>query len=207
MTCNNFEVIDLGVMTPCETIMEAVKEHKPDFLCLSGLITPSLEEMAHVAEEMEANGFTIPLMVGGATTSKIHTAVKIAPHYSGLVIHGQDASDSVTILMKLTSESTKIRAAEEYRSENESRRDTYYNKVQKVLPYTEACANKLITEWQQAEISVPANLGNRLLMDINIQTLKQYINWTFFFKAWEIKGHYPEVLSDPLKGVGSYKPV
>ncbi len=201
MTCNNFEVIDLGVMTPCETIMEAVKEHKPDFLCLSGLITPSLEEMAHVAEEMEAKGLTIPLMVGGATTSKVHTAVKIAPHYSGLVIHGQDASESVTILMKLTSESTKKRAAEEYRSENESRRETYYNKVQKVLPYMEACANKPITKWQQTEISVPANLGNRLLMDIDIQTLRQYINWTFFFKAWEIKGHYPEVLSDPLKGV------
>lgn len=200
MTCNNFEVIDLGVMTPCETIMDAVKEHKPDFLCLSGLITPSLEEMAHVAEEMEANGFTIPLMVGGATTSKVHTAVKIAPHYSGLVIHGQDASQSVTILMKLTSESTKDSAAEEYRSENESRREAYYNTTQKVLSYAEASANAPVRQWQQAEISVPANLGNRLLTDIDIQTLRQYINWTFFFKAWEIKGHYPEVLHDPLKG-------
>lgn len=201
MACNNFEVIDLGVMVPCETIIEAVREHCPDFLCLSGLITPSLEEMVRVAKEMEAAGMKIPLLIGGATTSKIHTAVKIAPVYSGLVIHCADASQNVTIMSQLISSQTKEQFEATIRNEYAAVRNQYYYKEHKMLSLSEARERKLTIDWNNAPIYTPAmGYGNRLFDDYDLNELRSLINWTSFFAAWGLNGQYPDILNHPEKG-------
>ncbi|MCU0370500.1 MAG: methionine synthase, partial [Bacteroidales bacterium] len=200
--CNNYEVIDLGVMVPAEKILQTAKEVDADVIGLSGLITPSLEEMAHVAAEMQRLDFTVPLLIGGATTSEIHTAVKIAPRYNRPVIHVRDASRCVGVLSSLLSEENKesftggIRLKyEELRAKYESRQnDEVY------IALEAARKNRLKVDWDQVRITRPPFLGNHSLTDYSIEELREYIDWTFFFHAWKIPGKYPEIFNDPVKG-------
>lgn len=196
LSCNNYEIIDAGVMCPLETIVNAAQEHNVDIIGLSGLITPSLAEMIAVAEEMESRGMKIPLMIGGATTSKIHTAVKIAPVYSGVVVHVGDASKSAAVCSNLLG-SNKENYIAEIKQEYERIQQLYHNRaVSDMLPLTEARANKLQLTWMQNDICTPAQLGTQYLNDISYQTIADYIDWTYFFHAWEMKGKYPNIVEE-----------
>ncbi|MBD3410996.1 MAG: methionine synthase [Ignavibacteriales bacterium] len=199
--CNNFEVIDLGVMVPTEKIIQTAIEKKADVVGLSGLITPSLDEMRRVASEMERNGLRQPLLIGGATTSKAHTAVKIAPNYSRPVVHVLDASRAVPVVQNFLSKEAEPYArtiAEEYEKirenhESKKRRKEY-------LSLEEARANKPKLRFDETTISPPKDLGLRTLADYPIAELRDYIDWTFFFLAWELKGRYPEILDHKKYG-------
>jgi len=200
LACNNFEVIDLGVMIPAEKILQAVIDEKVDILGLSGLITPSLEEMAHVAKEMEKRGMTLPLLIGGATTSKIHTAVKIAPSYSGPTIHVLDASRSVGVASKLISETDKKDFIEQNRLEYEQVRETYQGKSRKFVDLSTARSKKPQFNWTRESISKPKFIGFKVFEDFDLNEIRNYIDWTFFFHAWEMKGKYPKIFEHPEKG-------
>jgi 5-methyltetrahydrofolate--homocysteine methyltransferase len=202
LACNNFEVIDLGVMVPAEKILQTVMDEKADILGLSGLITPSLEEMVHVAKEMERLGLKVPLLIGGATTSEIHTAVKIAPNYSAPVVHVRDASKGVGVSANLISTEAKEKYAEEirekYRSMKEKhdageRRSTY-------ISYKDAMANKLKIYWKPKDIFKPSLIGNKYFTNYSLEEISRYIDWTFFFHSWKINGKYPKIFEDPVKG-------
>lgn len=195
LACNNYEVIDLGVMVPAEKIIQAVQEEKPDFLCLSGLITPSLEEMANVAIEMEKAGLSTPIMVGGATTSKLHTALKIAPHYTYPVIHVVDASQNPIVAAKLLNPSTRDNYIEELNSEYERLRQTQSNtnKTKKLLSLEEARARAYKIDPLKYKPVVPKQTGVQKI-SIPVSEIKPYINWAFFFTAWRISGRYDELL-------------
>ncbi|MBB3185868.1 5-methyltetrahydrofolate--homocysteine methyltransferase [Microbacter margulisiae] len=190
--CNNYEVIDLGVMVPSEKILQAAIDHQADAIGLSGLITPSLEEMSHVAEAMQKSGFTIPLLIGGATTSKIHTALKIAPHYTANVVsHSRDASQAVIALGRLLNPNSYTAFAEEIRSEQA----VIANKEQQTAPllsYEEAVKNALTIHWSDYTPFKPKQFEKHH-MEISIETLIPYIDWRFFFKAWRITGNYPDI--------------
>lgn len=202
LACNNFEVIDLGVMVPVEKILSVVRDEHADILGLSGLITPSLEEMVYVAKEMERLGIDIPLLIGGATTSEIHTAVKIAPQRLATVVHVRDASKAVGVSASLISPQAKAQYASEIskkyatlRQQHESRKsDTTY------ISYKEAIANKLIIEWNENDVYEPSLTGNRYFDQYPLGEIKQYIDWTFFFHTWKINGKYPAIFDDPVKG-------
>jgi 5-methyltetrahydrofolate--homocysteine methyltransferase len=200
LACNNFEVIDLGVMTPAEKILEVAEKEKVDIIGLSGLITPSLEEMVHVAKEMEKREMTIPLMIGGATTSKIHTAVKIAPNYSGPVLHVLDASRSVGVTSNLISTNEKEAFVKRYAKEYENIRDTYQAKNRKYVDLETARKNKTEINWSEKEIYKPNFVGLKEFNDYDLNEIRNYIDWTFFFNAWEIKGKYPQIFEHPEKG-------
>lgn len=204
LSCNNFEVIDLGVMVPTEKIIEVAINEKVDVIGLSGLITPSLEEMVNFARTMKERGLNLPVMVGGATTSKLHTSVKIAPEYDQPVVYVKDASLSAGVASRLCSGDKEFVASlrEEYarlREMNSGRRQKEY------IPIEEARANKLHTDWQALSITRPSFLGVRTFSNFPLQSLREAIDWTFFFHAWQMKGSYPKILDDPERGVEARK--
>lgn len=193
LQCNNYKVIDLGVMTPFEKILETAKSINANIIGLSGLITPSLDEMINVAKEMERQKFTVPLLIGGATTSKIHTAVKIAPNYSQPVIHVLDASRSVGVVAALLDEKQKPEFVEEIKIEyNELRQDFLASmKNQTFLPLAKARSMKLAINWNQQKITKPTFLGTKVFQDYPISKLIEYIDWNPFFATWQLKGKFP----------------
>ncbi|MEO6809767.1 MAG: methionine synthase [Isosphaeraceae bacterium] len=199
--CNYYEVIDLGVMVPCDTILNAAIEHGADAVGLSGLITPSLDEMAHVAREMKRQGFEIPLLIGGATTSAKHTAVKIAPGYDKSVIHVRDASRCIGVMDRLSRPESFAEFDLENRANQEQDRIAYGRKVQrKLLPYAEALRRRFAPDWSAYQAPKPAFLGPKVLKDFPLETLIDYIDWSPFFSAWELKGKYPKIFDDPIVG-------
>jgi len=204
--CNNYEIIDLGVMVPAEKIIDTAIREKVDVIGLSGLITPSLEEMVHVASEMERRKLTIPLLIGGATTSEIHGAVKVAPAYSNSVIHVKDASKAAGVLSSLLQKEnsdyvTKVKAKyKKLRDDHNLRQDE-----KNLLSISEARKNKFATDWQNARLFKPLKPGIHILNDIDLKVLSSYIDWTYFFFAWKISGKYPAIFKDPVKGVEAKK--
>ncbi len=199
LACNNYEIIDLGVMVPTAKIIEMAKKEDVDVVGLSGLITPSLDEMVGVAKEMERNGLNMPLIIGGATTSKIHTAVKIAPEYSGSTIYVLDASRSVPVVSKMLQDPEKH--SEKYKAEYEKIRQEYANKKPKnFLTLAKARENALKIDWKEEDITTPSFTGTKVFEDYSLKEIAEYIDWTFFFHAWQLKGKYPEILEHPEKG-------
>ncbi|MCO5178917.1 MAG: methionine synthase [Candidatus Promineofilum sp.] len=201
--CNNYEVIDLGVMTPAQKILETARREKVDIIGLSGLITPSLEEMRHVAREMEREGFDIPLLIGGATTSKVHTAVKIEPGYTrGPVIHVVDASRAVGVATQLLSDEQRdgfvAEVAAEYAALRESREGRTGRKQLATL--AEARANRLQLDWAGYTPPIPNRLGITIFDDVDLNDIRETIDWTPFFTAWELHGKFPAILDDPVVG-------
>ncbi|WP_205504201.1 methionine synthase [Rufibacter psychrotolerans] len=207
LACNNYEVIDLGVMTPADKILEAAREHNVDVIGLSGLITPSLDEMVHVAREMERQNFNIPLLIGGATTSRAHTAVKVAPAYNGTVVHVLDASRSVPVVGNLLSPENKEKFAQETRLEYDQMREGYLSrqKEKKYLPLPQARANKLPIEWKAEDVYTPAKTGVQIFQNFPLEELVPYIDWTPFFQAWELHGKFPKLLEDAVVGEAATK--
>jgi 5-methyltetrahydrofolate--homocysteine methyltransferase len=202
LQCNNFEVVDLGVMASCEKILEAATREGAQLIGLSGLITPSLDEMVHVAKEMQRLGFTLPLLIGGATTSPAHTAVKIDPQYAGPVIYVKDASRSVGVCQQLVTPETRDAYVANIKVENERRREQHRNKSAKApqLSLPQARAQKLAIDWNGYEPPVPTFLGLRTFEDYPLAELVPYIDWMPFFNAWEFAGKFPEILGDPVVG-------
>ncbi|SMN10990.1 5-methyltetrahydrofolate--homocysteine methyltransferase [uncultured Candidatus Thioglobus sp.] len=202
LQCNNYEVIDLGVMVPAQTILEKAKELKADIIGLSGLITPSLDEMVHVAKEMTRQDFALPLMIGGATTSRTHTAVKIAPNYANLVIHVKDASRAVSISSRLLNVNMREELAQQISQDYTLVRARHAGKQAKINWLTLAAArkNRLMIDWQQYTPPVPKQLGIEVFTDYPLEELAQCIDWTPFFITWEIAGKFPRVLTDPIIG-------
>jgi 5-methyltetrahydrofolate--homocysteine methyltransferase len=202
--CNNYKVIDLGVMVPAEKILQTAIDEKVDIIGLSGLITPSLDEMVHVAKEMERRGFKLPLLIGGATTSRMHTAVKIAPGYSSPVIHVLDASRSVPVVSSLLNENvnTKEKFAKEVKVEYARLRENHLRKTEekKYLTIEKARENRLKTDWSKAEIVKPGTLGITVLQNFSLEILRKYIDWTPFFLTWELKGKYPAIFTNQKYG-------
>jgi 5-methyltetrahydrofolate--homocysteine methyltransferase len=199
--CNDYEVIDLGVMVPCEKILQTARERGADLIGLSGLITPSLDEMVHVAREMEREGFTLPLLIGGATTSAKHTAVRIAPAYKGPVLHVKDASRSVGVLDRLTRPDQKELLNAENRAMQQREREAFAKRRQrKLVPYAEALRRRFAIDWTKEPPAVPAFLGRRVLRDVPLAEVLPYIDWSPFFMAWELSGKYPAILDDPKAG-------
>lgn len=200
--CNNYEVIDLGVMTPSEKILETAKEKNVDIIGLSGLITPSLDEMVHVAKEMERQGFDIPLLIGGATTSKVHAAVKIAPNYSSPTIHVLDASRSVTVAGSLLNKNIKDKYVRSIKQEYNNLRDVHKNRTQdkKFLTINEARKKKKQIDWGKTKIAKPTFLGNKIFDDFPLDEIRKNIDWTPFFLTWELKGKYPIIFDDAVFG-------
>jgi 5-methyltetrahydrofolate--homocysteine methyltransferase len=200
LACNNYEVIDMGVMVPCEKILERAKAEKADLIGLSGLITPSLDEMVHVAREMERHGFKLPLLIGGATTTRTHTAVKIAPHYSEPVVHVLDASRAVPVTTSLLSDEAKPAFVAQHRAEYERLRKAHSAPRQQVVSLETARTRRTQIEWRAEDLPIPAFTGVRVLDNFPLATLRDFIDWTPFFHAWELKGVYPRILDDEKQG-------
>ncbi|MCH2180566.1 MAG: methionine synthase [Mariniblastus sp.] len=213
--CNNYEVIDLGVMVSCEKILEAAVQHGVDMIGLSGLITPSLDEMVYVAKEMQRTGMTIPLLIGGATTSDKHTAVKIAPQYQHGVVHVLDASRSVGVVDRLINPDSKTEFITENSISQAKLVAGYEERQMKLVPYEEALSKRYPTDWETVEIARPSFTGTRLLgtapagkavgrpevdEEIDLQKVAEFIDWTPFFMAWELHGKFPRILDDELVG-------
>jgi 5-methyltetrahydrofolate--homocysteine methyltransferase len=200
LACNNYEVIDLGVMVPAEKILERAREAKADIVGLSGLITPSLDEMVHVAREMERQGMKLPLLIGGATTSRAHTAVKIAPHYSEPVVHVLDASRAVPVTTSLLSEEGKPEFVARHRAEYEAIRKAYAAPRRLAVPLETARARRTQIEWKAEDLPKPAFTGFRVLDEFPLEKLREFIDWSPFFHTWELKGVYPRILEDERQG-------
>jgi 5-methyltetrahydrofolate--homocysteine methyltransferase len=200
LACNNYEVIDMGVMVPCEKILERAKEIKADIIGLSGLITPSLDEMVHVAREMERNGFKLPLLIGGATTSRAHTAIKIAPHYSEPVVHVLDASRAVPVTTSLLSEDGKAAFTTQHRAEYEALRKSHSAPRLSSISLNEARARRTPITWRAEDISTPAFTGVRVLDDFSLAELRTYIDWSPLFHTWGLKGIYPRIFENENYG-------
>jgi 5-methyltetrahydrofolate--homocysteine methyltransferase len=200
LACNNYDVIDLGVMVPCERILERAKAEKADMIGLSGLITPSLDEMVHVAREMERQGFKLPLLIGGATTSRAHTAVKIAPQYSEPVVHVLDASRAVPVATSLLSDESKEDFVAQHRAEYEAVRKSHASPRQPVVSLEVARSRRTPIEWRSEDIAVPEFTGIRVLEDFPLETLREFIDWTPFFHTWGLKGVYPRILEEGDRG-------
>ncbi len=202
LACNNFEIIDLGVMVPATKILEEAQKHQVDIIGLSGLITPSLDEMVHLAKEMERNNLKIPLLIGGATTSRIHTAVKIAPNYSGTVVHVNDASKSVTVASQLlgvdsqTSFSKSIKEEYQLLSENHAAR----NQQKTFASLADARLKKTPIDWTDYIPPKPTFLGTKVMDDVDLNEIRNFIDWTPFFHTWELKGSYPRIFKHPDYG-------
>jgi 5-methyltetrahydrofolate--homocysteine methyltransferase len=205
LACNNYEVIDMGVMVPCERILERAKAEKADMIGLSGLITPSLDEMVHVAREMERQGFKLPLLIGGATTSRAHTAVKIAPHYSEPVVHVLDASRAVPVTTSLLSEEGKDAFVVQYRADYEAIRKAHAAPRQALVPLATARQRRTPIEWRAEDIPAPEFTGVRVLENFPLATLREYIDWSPFFHTWGMKGIYPRILDDERQGAEARK--
>lgn len=207
LRCNNYDVIDLGVMNPADKILEAAKEHDVDVIGLSGLITPSLDEMCGVANEMNRQGFETPLLIGGATTSRMHTAVKIAPNYNNSVIHVLDASRSVTVVNRLVSKTLKSSFLNDIKEEYDGLRKQYAsrNNRKTYLSLEKARENKTNIDWSKEGIVKPEKLGITTFDNISLAKLRRYIDWGPFFIAWEMKGKFPEILEDDKAGEQALK--
>lgn len=202
LACNNYEVIDLGVMVPTEKIIATALERNVDIIGLSGLITPSLEIMSDVAKQLQKQGMNKPLLIGGATTSKIHTAVKIEPHYTAPVIHVKDASKSVSVVSSLLSSSQRDLFSENIKKEYDDLRKSYLGAKKQVSYITleEARKNALGLSWDPSQIAVPNFTGIKTYHDFPIEEIRDYISWVFFFVVWQLRGKYPDILNDPRQG-------
>jgi 5-methyltetrahydrofolate--homocysteine methyltransferase len=203
LQCNNYEVIDLGVMVPAQKILDVAKEEKADLIGLSGLITPSLDEMCHVAAEMEREGFEMPLLIGGATTSRVHTAVKISPNYTrGQAIYVTDASRAVGVVSTLLSETERTPYIENIRTEYAKARDAHERgEARKTrISIADARANAFKVDWKKTRIRKPDFLGTRAFANYDLAELARYIDWTPFFQTWELTGRYPRILDDNVVG-------
>ncbi|GAA4464595.1 methionine synthase [Nibrella saemangeumensis] len=209
LACNNYEIIDLGVMVSTQKILDEARRLNVDIIGLSGLITPSLDEMVSVAKEMERQGFTIPLLIGGATTSRIHTAVKIDPHYSGPVVHVLDASRSVPVAGRLTSEeaATRDEIFNDIKAEYARLRDEHAKRRQEknYIGIAAARDNRTAIDWSEFEPVKPAFLGNRLFEDYPLAEIAKYIDWTPFFQTWQLHGKYPKIFDDTTVGAEARK--
>jgi 5-methyltetrahydrofolate--homocysteine methyltransferase len=202
LACNNYEIVDLGVMVPPEKVIEAAKREQVDIIGLSGLITPSLDEMVFLAKEMERQGFQIPLLIGGATTSKAHTAVKIDPQYSASVVHVNDASRAVTVVGDLLQEERSEAYKKSVKLDYESFRDKFLSRGRKksYLSLEEARSNRLKIDWKPEDITVPRQLGVRETGPVDLRKLEPFIDWSPFFRAWDLHGKFPDFLEDELVG-------
>lgn len=200
LACNNYQVIDLGVMVNCDKILETANREQVDIIGLSGLITPSLDEMTHVAKEMQRLQMHIPLVIGGATTSAKHTAVKIAPHYDREVIHVLDASRSVGVIEKLCNKNTRAAFDRENRLLQQDLVASYKARQVKLIPYEKALSQRFQSDWQSLDIPKPSFTGTRVLRDFPIEKIIEYIDWSPFFMAWELKGKYPKIFDDAKCG-------
>jgi 5-methyltetrahydrofolate--homocysteine methyltransferase len=199
--CNNYAVVDLGVMVPADRILQTALDEHADLIGLSGLITPSLDEMVFVAREMERRGMTMPLLIGGATTSRQHTAVKIAEHFAQPVVHVLDASRAVDVVSSLLSATQKPAFDAANRAEQARVRTQYAGlKRRALLPWRAAQANRLTLAWREDAIARPSFTGTRTLDDVRLEDIVPYIDWTFFFSAWELKGRFPAILDHPQYG-------
>ncbi|MDX2430554.1 MAG: vitamin B12 dependent-methionine synthase activation domain-containing protein, partial [Bacteroides sp.] len=205
--CNNYEVIDLGVMVPTDKILDEAERLDVDIVGLSGLITPSLEEMINVAAEMERRNMKQSLLIGGATTSKIHTAVKIEPRYSRPVIHVKDASKSVAVVSSLLSTDKKEAYMDEMKKDYETLRSDYAGAAKSIeyISLNAARGNTAQIDWSKAPIRIPKQSGHFTLLDFPLEKIAEYINWVFFFVTWELRGKFPDILSDPKYGVEATK--
>jgi 5-methyltetrahydrofolate--homocysteine methyltransferase len=202
--CNGYDIVDLGVMVPCEKILDTAVEQGCDIVGLSGLITPSLDEMVHVAKEMQRRGMTKPLLIGGATTSRQHTAVKIAPQYTGSTTHVLDASRAVSTVAALLDEKRKPGFVAKTREEYDQLRRLHAHKRAKPLtPYAVANERRPALEWGPADVTKPTFTSLRLLDDVALDEVARYIDWTFFFTAWELVGKFPAILDDPRHGAAA----
>ena len=202
--CNNYEIVDLGVMVPTDKILETAIAEKADAVGLSGLITPSLEEMASVAKEMERRGMNLPLLIGGATTSRQHTAVKIAPHYGQPVVHVLDASKSVGVVSDLLSDARRDAFAAANEQEQEKLRALHAGRQEKpLLSLADARANAPALSFDEPAPARPGFLGRRVVEDVSAADLEPYIDWTFFFSTWDLKGKFPKILDDPKQGAAA----
>jgi 5-methyltetrahydrofolate--homocysteine methyltransferase len=201
LRCNSFDVTDLGVMQPCETILDKAAEEGADIIGVSGLITPSLDEMVIVAREMQRRGMTQPLLIGGATTSSKHTSVKIAPEYDQPVVHVRDASTSVPTVEKLIDKDVRDAYIAKIRDAQDKERDAFAERQsKKLVPYAEACERRFQTDWSTVDIPEPAFTGKKVLDDFPLTKLVEYIDWSPFFMAWELKGKYPRIFEDEHVG-------
>jgi len=204
--CNSYEIVDLGVMVPCEKILEAAIKEGADMIGLSGLITPSLDEMVHVAQEMQRRGFTMPLLIGGATTSAKHTAVKIAPQYKSTTVHVLDASRSVGVVDKLINPDTREAFDTQNRKLHRELVESHERRQQATLvPYADAVAKRFATDWAKVQIDKPSFTGVRLLDDYPLASLVPFIDWSPFFQTWELKGKYPRIFDDEIVGEAARK--
>ncbi|MCB1739926.1 MAG: cobalamin-dependent protein, partial [Gammaproteobacteria bacterium] len=201
LRCNNFEVIDLGVMVPSAKILEAVREHEADVVGVSGLITPSLDEMCFVAAELTREGMKVPLLIGGATTSRVHTAVKIAPNYDGATVYVPDASKAVGVVSRLVG-SERQAYVEQVSAEYESIRATRKSDQSRIerVSLAQARANRLQVDWAQHEPTTPTFTGARVFDDFSVSELVPYIDWSPFFRSWDLAGSYPRILDDEKVG-------
>ncbi|MFP4469801.1 MAG: methionine synthase, partial [Bacteroidales bacterium] len=202
LACNNFEVIDLGVMVPAEKILHTAVDENVDIVGLSGLITPSLEEMVHVAREMTRRNMQVPLLIGGATTSEIHTAVKIEPNYQAPVVHVRDASKSVGVVSSLISEKQKESVAKEVREKYASLREKHETGRAEAsyVSLDEARRNHIKIDWESSPVYKPSFTGNKYFIDYDLKEISEFIDWTFFFHSWRINGKFPAIFDDPVKG-------
>ncbi len=200
LQCNNFEVIDLGVMVSADQIIEEAKKHDVDMIGLSGLITPSLDEMITVAREMKRQKMTMPLLIGGATTSAKHTAVKIAPVYEHPVVHVVDASRSVGVVERLLSDELRDDFVKSNQELHEKMVASYQSRNQKLVPYADALQNRFATDWENVRIDQPSFTGTRVLEDFPLEQIREYIDWSPFFMTWELKGKYPKIFNDATVG-------
>ena len=200
LACNNYEVIDMGVMVPCEKILERATAEKADMIGLSGLITPSLDEMVHVAREMERQGFKLPLLIGGATTSRAHTAIKIAPHYSEPVVHILDASRAVPVTTSLLSDEGKSAFVVQHRADYAALRKAHFAPRSTVISLEAARKRRTPIEWRAADLPTPAFTGVRVLDNFPLAMLREFIDWSPFFHTWGLKGVYPRILEHETQG-------
>jgi 5-methyltetrahydrofolate--homocysteine methyltransferase len=202
LQCNNFAIVDLGVMVSCDKILDTAEKLGADMVGLSGLITPSLEEMSHVASEMQRRGFKVPLLIGGATTSPAHTAVKIDPNYEGPVVYVKDASRAVGVCRQLVTPEMKPAYVAEVKADNVRRREQHAGKKVKgaQLSLAQARANRPPIDWANYSPPVPRFLGSKVFDDVPLASITPYIDWMPFFNAWEFGGKFPEVLDDPVRG-------
>jgi 5-methyltetrahydrofolate--homocysteine methyltransferase len=202
--CNSYRVVDLGVMVSCDKILEAATRERADLIGLSGLITPSLDEMVFVAKEMERRHLRTPLLIGGATTSKQHTAVKIAPEYGQSTVHVLDASRVVDVVANLLNADQRENFARANRAQQDTLREQHsVRREHPLLSYSAALANRLKIDWPAQTLPTPAFLGRRVLDDVPLSELVPYIDWTFFFAAWELKGRFPAILQHPQYGAAA----
>ncbi|WP_229732551.1 methionine synthase [Muriicola marianensis] len=202
LACNNYEIVDLGVMVPPEKIIQKAREHQVDVVGLSGLITPSLDEMVFLAKEMERQQFRVPLLIGGATTSKAHTAVKIDPEYKAAVVHVNDASRAVTVVGDLLQKERGEAYIQEVKEDYASFREKFLGRVRKkeYVSLSEARANNFKISWEATQITVPAIPGRQVIDEMDIALLRSCIDWTPFFRAWDLHGRYPDILEDEIVG-------